>query len=219
MAFQTKYRECLIFVEKEVIEQELAKGAMSMLESEPLATLMPTSNRVKNHAKQGWGNAENIYLRIKNSNMILFHVKNGYCVIVPEYVHSCSGGKKSIVEHMSTTYFTISNKGNVISAKNTRNRKLYRQIMALKYFGSTTAKLSIKSNGTTAVYEVHHKYTRWLNTEEAMKLVDKKHHSEIKGGQKSHRVGRCIGSTKELEDFLSFTKHLNNELKYLDNKI
>jgi hypothetical protein len=220
MAFQTKYsRECLIFVEKGVIEQELAKGAMSKLESEPLATLMPTSNRVKNQAKQGWGNAENIYLRIKDSNMILFHVKNGYCVIVPEYVHSCSGGKKSIVEHMSTTYFTISNKGNVISAKNTRNRKLYRQIMALKYFGSTTAKLSIKSNGTTAVYEVHHKYTRWLNTEEAMKLVDKKQHSNIKDGQKSHRDGRCIESVNKFENLLKSIKSTNEDLIYLDNKI
>jgi hypothetical protein len=220
MAFRTKYRECLIYIGKEVIEQEQAKGKKSMLDSEPLATTMPTSNRVKKNARQGWGNSENIYLRIKNSNMLLMHIKKGYCVIVPEYVHSCSGGKKSIIEHMSTMYFTYDNKGEIVSSKkDTQNRKLYRKIMALKYFGSTTAKLIAKSKGTTDVYEVHHKFNRWLNTEEAMKLVNKKQHSNIKEGQKSHRDGRCIWSAKELENFLNSIKSTNEDLIYLDNKI
>jgi hypothetical protein len=205
-----KYTECMIKIEKEVIDQELVKGKESMLDSEPLATTMPKSNRVKKTAIPGWGNSQNIYMKIKGTNMILLHVKDGKCIIVPEYVQTASGTPKSIIEHMATTYFTIDNdKNNVVSTIGI-NKKIYRQIIALKKYGNTDEKLP-------SDFEVHHKYARWLNTEEAMLMLNREQHSKIRNGQKSHRAGRQIDSTERLEDCLKNINRINEELVNRDN--
>jgi hypothetical protein len=150
-------------------------------------------------------------MRIKGTNMLLMHIKNGYCVIIPEYVHCCDGTKRSIIGDISDTYFSLCGKNNVISSgKFIRNNKLYRQIMALKYFGD-------KKKKVPSHLEVHHKYMRWLSTEESMKLVTKEAHSQICNGKKSHRDGRCIDSVQELENFLNAISCLNRKLEKLEN--
>jgi hypothetical protein len=213
MAEQVKYRDCLIYIDKEVIEEDQAKGKESMLDSKPLVTVMPTSNRVKNLANKGWGNDENIYIRIKETNMILMHIRGNYCIIVSEYINLCKGGKKSIIEHISSSYFSINEKCDVVTAGgNNKSKKLYRQIMALQKNGTTTDKLSAED-------EIHHKFARWLNTQEAMKIVDKITHIDIENGQKSHRYGRVIKSAEDLKNFLSSTTVINQHLEGMDNLI
>lgn len=195
-------RECLVGIDLDVIIKARLKEE-SILED--IQFSLPKANCKKNTMQPFWEADANVYMRVKGSNLVVMHVQDGYCIIIPEYVRTCGGEKFNVVDELSKYYYGLSSCGSVITSSNGEVGKLiYRQIMSLKHYGDIKVELPEDM-------EVHHKGRRYLNTEEAMVLVTSEHHDDIHSiiGRSSHRNGRVIHDVEELEVFLDDIKNIN----------
>lgn len=235
----SKRKDNFIYIERSVMEHALA------LPDSPLEGIANKAynTRMQNDIR-GWGDDNNIYIGIKgiigSSNSktegVIFHVKDGYCVIIPKYLElfdesrvDCHelydeiGGdlgltgdysgrfmqnckKVNLIDIMLRKKFCI-NSENVIGNFDGKVRRLYRQIMALVYYRNFDYSIS-------EILDVHHKDRRYLLLQENMVLMGKQKHGRLGGdSHKSHRWGCCIKDLDGLEELLLWLKYKTPKLE------
>lgn len=184
---------------------EARKGCSPILADIEFA--LPKSNRVKNSAIPKWGYDVNVYMKIHNTNMILLHVKNNCCVVIPNEIVNVNGELIQVAERLSKYYFTIDKVNNeVICFIDKKKIKLYRMLYALVLYGDELRRIPRQ-------LEVHHKWMRYLNIMECMTLLSKNEHKKVhdKTSMASHRLGRLV---RDSDDFKAFVKELKNNIEF-----
>lgn len=168
------------------------------------------SNRVKNTAVNKWGYDANVYMGIPNKNMMIMHVRDSACVIIPKTVVTVSGEKINVADRFKKYYFGIDKNDNVVCQYQEKKYKLYRMLFALVMYGDETIKISEEM-------EVHHKWMRYLNTMECMTLLGKEEHKAVHKitSQESHRMGREIMG---LNDLVVFIREQINYVEFWKNR-
>lgn len=158
----------------------------------------PKSNRVKYTAINTWGHDANVYMNICGTNMVLMHVKNNNCIILPRTIITVNGQEIDVAKRFSKYYFYINPYDDVVGKVGKKEYKLYRMLFALILYGNELRRISWQ-------LEVHHKWMRYLNIMECITLVTKKEHAMIHSetSQKSHRMGKLINNVDDLKMFIA----------------
>lgn len=172
---------------------------------------IPISNRVKNTAIPKWGHNVNAYMHIMYTNMLMMHVKDNLCIIIPKKVVTVYGEEIDVAERLSKYYFSIDiRNGEVLTRIRNRNYKIYRMIYSLILYGDEMKRVSSQ-------LEVHHKWMRYLNIMECMTLINRSKHLKIHNetSMTSHRMGRVI---RDIDDLKLFRRELNNNIEFWKNR-
>lgn len=151
----------------------------------------------------------NAYFRIAGTNLVWMHVQNGYGIIINEFIHTRSGKMINLVEVLSQYYWYIENRTGIIKAHELDNRAIYRCIMSIIIYDDIKNKMK-------KWLEVHHKWWKWCNTQNAMtEVCHKKHqyfHNYI-NSRKSHQRGVLICNKEEMLQWINVTQNEDAKMK------
>lgn len=148
-----------------------------------------TAYRKNNHS-----DSVNGYFRIGETNFVWMHVQDGYGIIINEFITTRSGKRVNLVELLSGYYWYIENGTGIIRAHVLDNRAIYRCIMSIILYDDIKNKMP-------KWLEVHHKWWKWCNTQNAItEACHNKHqyfHNFV-NTRKSHQKGIVITDVGEL---------------------
>lgn len=200
-------RDNFVTLNKDIVV-EARKGVESILID--VDYKVPTSNRVKNTAINKWGNDANVYMSIRGTNMMIFHVKNNACLIIPQKIVTVGGKEINVAERFKKYYFNIDKDDNVRCKFNGKYYKLYRMLYSLILYGDETKRIPEE-------IEVHHKWRRYNNMTECMVLLNNDEHINVhkQTSQASHRMGKEI---RDMIDLVLFIKDMSNCIEFWENR-
>lgn len=153
---------------------------------------------------------ENGYFKIKwLKNVVWMHIQDGYGVFINEYVQTNDGSWVNLVEILSKYYWFIDNSFSSPRCSKLQNRELWRCIANIITYGDIRKHIP-------SYYEVHHKWWRWCNLQNTIRIVcEKKHHQfHEQNGQGSHRAGVVIDDANAFITWIGTIKAWN---KYYRN--
>lgn len=159
-----------------------------------LGILEPIICRHSERAKLVHIDPINGYFRLKKTNLVWMHVQDGYGVFINEYVKTRSGKLINLVEILSRHYWYIENRTGIIKCYELDSRALYRCIESIIIYGNINKKIP-------KWLEVHHKWWKWCNTQNAMAAVCYRRHQffhNFVNSRKSHQKGIVISHAGEM---------------------
>ena len=130
----------------------------------------------------------NAYFRIAGTNFVWMHVQDGYGVIINEFITTRSEKRINLIEILSQYYWYIENRTGIIKCCTLDNRAVYRSIMSIILYDNVHVKMP-------KWLEVHHKWWKWCNTQNAMTAVCYRKHQyfhNFVNSRKSHQKGVVI---------------------------
>lgn len=152
----------------------------------------------------------NGYFRVKLlPNIVWMHIQNGYGILINEYVETQSGRCVNLVNELSQHYWYIENRTGIIKSYALSNRALYRCIESIIVYDDIKKKMK-------RYFEVHHKWWKWCNTQEAMTVVCYKKHQYFHNyvnSRKSHQKGVVICDVKEFLGWINVIASENAKVK------
>lgn len=201
-------RDNFITLNKDVVV-EARKGRVPKLVD--VGYKLPISNRVKNTAIPKWGYDANVYMHIMFTNMLIMHIRENLCIIIPKKIVTVYGEEIDVAERLSKYYFTINTVNDeVITRIGKRRYKMYRMLYSLIMYGD-------ESKRVPSQFDVHHKWMRYLNIMECMTLLGKREHLKVhnKTSMASHRMGRVI---RDIDDLKLFIREIENSKEFWKNR-
>lgn len=153
----------------------------------------------------------NGYFRLKGTNLVWMHVQDGYGIFINQYVQTGSGELVNLVEILSQHYWYIENRTGTIKCFTLDCRALYRCIESIIIYGNINRKLP-------KWLEVHHKWWKWCNTQNAMTAVCYQKHQYFHNAinsRRSHKRGVVIRNVK---NFMYWEKVIAAEDVNLKNR-
>ena len=147
-----------------------------------------------------------MYFRIKGkNNLVLLYIKEGYGIIISEWIKSKEGEKINLVEKLGEFYWYIDERNNMAKAARLSYRSIWRCIGSLMEYGDIMKKLP-------RWLEVHHKFMHYCNTEETLTVVSYEKHNyfhNVTSNRKSRRRSKVIGSTTDFKIWIDNLEKIN----------
>lgn len=174
-----------------------------------MGILQPIICKKTAYRKNNHRDSVNGYFRIAGTNFVWMHVQDGYGVIINEFIITRSGKRINLIEVLSQYYWYIENRTGIIKAHELDNRALYRCIMSTILYDNVHVKMP-------KWLEVHHKWWKWCNTQNAMTAVCHKKHQYFHNfinSRKSHQQGVLICVVEEMLQWKSVTKIEDAKMK------
>lgn len=157
--------------------------------------------------------AINTYMRVMDvDNLVFMQLQNGYGVFINEVIKTQDGKTINLVGELSKHYWFIANGAkNEPKSATLNKRSLWRCIGSLLKYGDIQKKLPRK-------IETHHKWWRWMNTQEALNYVCGKYHQYFHNyinSRASHQLGVVICNEEEFDNWIDV---IQQQQKYLSSQ-